>query len=369
VDITRGEVSPGTGLAIASTVYSSLRPTTTTFYTPTITNQPSTCSSKVTISYSTGPGIPQTGSEMQLATNLPPTPDQRMCKCMMDSLDCVANHTYKPPTESVSPQIFLPTILFEDEKFLNGSICSKNDSSCLGSKKDTITGSFGAFSACNATERGSWILNRVYKSNNNDAAICSSVGGILREKGSARALSRTCRNVVEQAGPLGTGLISPIPVDDKNSMTTSGLPRTLSQGAKAGIGVGIALFLAIFSAALFLGLRRKQKKRIQQKAKQEAEASDGDAFGKAELQGTSVDATTKLPRMAEIGGEEVNEIDGYSPYTEVDTDRELRELPAFDDKPAELNGTEHYSELSADEYKPIELDATPKEAILDEKMG
>jgi hypothetical protein len=347
MNVTQGEVSPGPGFQIASTVYSLIKPTTTELY---IKDPPSTCSSSVTISHSAESENTQKGYPMRLATNLPPSPDSRVCKCMMDSLDCAANHLYKPPAESTSPEIFTPAITFADEKELVDSVCSKNASLCLGARADTISGNYGAFSACNSTERGSWILNSLYKSSSNDASICSFAGGVLRANASTRPTSNPCRIIMKQAGPLGTGSITPSSAfDDKNGL---GSPRGLSQGAKAGIGVGTAVFLGFISALIMVGLRIRRKKRIQPDPPAK---SVEQTFTKSELPDTSLKTR---PFGTEIDGEELYGADGYTGIREIGGGV-ITELPASNTKPAELDGLD-LLESSVKKYTIAELDAYPK---------
>jgi hypothetical protein len=358
MDMTRGEVSPGPGFQIALRVYSSLKPATTDLYTPTVTSPPSTCSSIVTISHSAVSETTQKGYEIRLATNLPPSPDSRICRCMMDSLDCIANHIYKPPSESLSPEIFTPATIFEDEKYLVDSVCVTNASLCLGSRGDTINGSFGAFSACNSTERGSWILNRLYQSNNNNAAVCNSAGGVLRVTKSAQPLSNACKNVMKQAGALGTGSITPsLAFDSENGS------REMSQATKAAIVVGSLVFVAFLCAGILLGLRARRKKRIKHvtspatASEGPSQAAKGDEFSKAELPDTFV---KKIPFGAEIDGEEVNEMDGGTNVQEVGVGGVMAELSGSNVSPVKLDGKEDIFELPANEFKPVELDADPK---------
>jgi X8 domain-containing protein len=355
MDITRGEASPGPGFERASSIYSSLNPTTTNLYTPHITDRPSICSSTITVYHSAESEATQKAYEFQVATNLPPTLDTRTCRCMMDSIECVANHTYQTPLESSYASIFTQKVFFEDEKQLLSLVCSKNDSLCLGSQSDTVNGRFGAFSACNSTERGSWILNGLYKSSNRNTTTCRSTGGILRETG---PLPSACMNVMKQAGPLGAGsVILSLAFGDRNTAGLGSI-RSLSQGAKAGIGVGITVFLVFLSGAIFLGLRLRKKRR----KKDDLSQDDKHSFGKAELPATTMDAP-EVSR-AEVHGECVNEMDGSMKFLELSADKEIIELPDLETKSMEF---EEIFELPNNEQLPTELDPNPNKPIVYER--
>jgi hypothetical protein len=265
------------------------------------------------------------------------------------------------------PKPLEPAIVYEDEKQLVDSICPKNSSLCLGSTRDTVNGTFGAFSVCNSTERGSWILDRFYKASNVDAAACSSAGGTLRETGSARSLSNACKVVMKQAGPLGTGSVTPSLAFDDRNIPGPRSPHTISEGAKAGIGIGIALVLALISAAVFLGLRGRKKKTIEEDTSPEEQVQENDVFGKAELPATTVAALKEKGELVEAGGDDLNELEADTKLKGVGPDGEIVELPGTEHKLTGPNAMEEVFELPDNEFVAVELDSNPNKPVVYER--
>jgi hypothetical protein len=87
---------------------------------------------------------PTEGTAWRASSILPPTPNQELCSCMLESLGCVAK-------DSVDESDYGDLFSF---------ICG-GDVDCTGINGNGTTGEYGAFSMCNPSERLSWAMNAV----------------------------------------------------------------------------------------------------------------------------------------------------------------------------------------------------------------
>ena len=93
---------------------------------------------------------PAEGADWQASPKLPPTPNQQLCSCMVDSLDCSAK-------SSVASDKFADHFSY---------ICG-GSTDCTGINGNGTTGKYGAYSMCRPSERLSWAMNAVSR-----AAVC-----------------------------------------------------------------------------------------------------------------------------------------------------------------------------------------------------
>jgi hypothetical protein len=137
---------------------------------------------------------PTVGSDWQAATPLPPTPNQSVCSCMMASLTCV-----------VSPSVDSTAV-----GALFGQVCGYNGGSpCAGIVRNTTTGTYGAYSMCNATEQLSNAFNAYYLEEKSASTACDFAGAAQVVKAAGAASS--CSAIIASAtasnagGATGTG--------------------------------------------------------------------------------------------------------------------------------------------------------------------
>ena len=200
---------------------------------------------------------PTVGASWSAAPTLPPTPYQRLCTCMMQSLECIWNGNAT------------------DQTISNGitQICSADDVACYGVYTNSTNGTYGAFSACNETEVGSWALNQWYLQQAGNEAACSSLGGIIQSPTTGAAQATDCSIMLQQAGSLGTGTITSTPSPPATAASTSsgaastgpgtgatspGGHSKLSGGAIAGIVIALVAGIGGVAAALLWRRRRAQ---------------------------------------------------------------------------------------------------------------
>ncbi|KAI9833810.1 MAG: 1,3-beta-glucanosyltransferase gas1 [Phylliscum demangeonii] len=161
---------------------------------------------------------PPTGAGWNASATLPPTPNKDLCGCAMKNLTCVAKAGIT--TESVG-QLF-------------GTVCGLDKSACAGIVADGSTGTYGALSMCNATEKLSWVFNAYYlhQSPSNRASACDFGGNAVTQQPSTP--SGTCKDLLSQAGAAATGSVSSTPTAGGSGGSSSG------GGSGSGSGSGSA---------------------------------------------------------------------------------------------------------------------------------
>jgi len=227
---------------------------------------------------------------------------------MMQTLTCVAN----------------PNITRDDALSAISDVCDQQLNICSGINANVTTGAYGAYSVCNVTSRTSFAFNQYYNIQDSGSATCDFNGLAVLQQGST-SQSDTCSDLLRQAGAAGTGTITSIPPGATATRAAGGVGSGssgnddrsstpgLSAGAKAGIGVGAAVaVLALIAVIVLFVLRRRKKRRAA------AELHADTAAGTQ---------TEKTPRHTELDG-------GYS----------YHEVPASNERPAELSG-QHMGEL------------------------
>ena len=158
---------------------------------------------------------PTQGSTWEASTKLPPTPNDSVCSCMVQSLNCTAK-------SSIS----------DDDITTNFDyLCDpSNGDFCSGILANGSTGVYGAYSMCSTKERVAWAFNAYYmdqtKNNPKNTDPCDFKG--VAQKQTPKTAG-TCKAVVSQAGDSGTGVVTSAP-----SSTNSGSSSASSSGA-AGI--------------------------------------------------------------------------------------------------------------------------------------
>ena len=170
---------------------------------------------------------PTQNSTWEAVTNLPPTPNDSICGCMVSNLTCVAKSTLS--SDSIQTQF----------NYICDPAQGKN---CLGVTANASTGVYGAYSMCNATERLSYAFNQYYlnqtSTNTKNTSPCDFSG--TAQKVSPK-LGSGCGSVLSQAGASGTGAITNAPSatggTGSGSGSSSGSSSSSSKGAAGVVGV------------------------------------------------------------------------------------------------------------------------------------
>lgn len=150
---------------------------------------------------------PTLGSSWEAVSELPPSPNLDICRCMVQNLTCVANSGL-------------------DAKALKTHfdyICDdRNGNNCEGITADAKIGKYGAFSMCDPTDRLSWAFNTYFfdQTNNNpeNNDPCNFDGDAKKQNPSPPS---SCKAAVSQAGADGNGVITSAPSGTRGAQSTS----------------------------------------------------------------------------------------------------------------------------------------------------
>lgn len=317
----------------------------------------------------------KSGNWTVAGATLPPTPNDdvvRTCKCMMSSIQCIAN---EKTAEAVGD------VEFDSLDVVLWAICGEDFTLCNGTTARQDEGRYGAFNGCTNMERLSWAMSYWSRTNTSDHQPCTLpenpdnprlYAGLFSVQ-EPQSPDAECKFLLDQAGPEGTATITNYDFaratdpssSNSDSQSDRGSGFSMSIGAKAGIGLGVAVgVIAILLLALYFLRRKKKAKR----AAVEAETMQGDdRFAKPELDGTSVgrlekdgtDADQKYLYEHNHGAEQNHIVEAPA------------EVPAMNDAPWELHGNAITGELPASGETPRrgEEEGVLTESIAREESG
>ncbi|KAK0392048.1 hypothetical protein NLU13_1546 [Sarocladium strictum] len=124
---------------------------------------------------------PAVSSTWQVSGNdLPPTPDQALCDCMVKAASC-------------GPASDLSTKSYGD---MFGFICGAKPDLCKGINGNTTTGVYGAYVGCDAKSKLTYVLDAYYKDQKNAADACDFKGKAAVKSGSNDA---NCKSSLQEA--------------------------------------------------------------------------------------------------------------------------------------------------------------------------
>lgn len=138
---------------------------------------------------SAGGACPTVGNNWQAASALPPPINNQLCSCMYDSLDCV-------PAGNISPKLYSKTF-----SYLGG------EGVLSGITGNGTSGTYGAYSMCNAEQRLAWAMNRYYLTKGKKSAKACNFNGAATLK-SATSASGSCATQMSSIGAAGTGSVA-----------------------------------------------------------------------------------------------------------------------------------------------------------------
>lgn len=152
---------------------------------------------------------------MATATPLPPSPNQDLCSCMENSLECTAKDNVDGDKLG---EVF-------------GTVCGYDV--CDGIGANATTGDFGAYSVCSPKQQLAFAMNLYYKqqkSKGNAQSACDFNGAATTKTSSSP--SGTCSALLKEAGTSGTGMVTSSPTGNANQVSASGSASSSgSQGA------------------------------------------------------------------------------------------------------------------------------------------
>lgn len=152
------------------------------------------------------------------ATPLPPTPNTGLCNCMSAAAKCVVKDS-------------IDTSNYSD---LFGVVCGYTD--CSGVTANGTTGSYGAYSMCDAKDQLNFIINHYYEKQGQQASACD-FGGSATTTATTEPTG-TCNALMSQAGSAGTGTVTSQPTGGAGGAGASGTASSSQGVAVPGVVVG-----------------------------------------------------------------------------------------------------------------------------------
>lgn len=166
------------------------------------------------------------GNWLATSDPLPPSPNNELCSCMEESLECVLK-------DSVSEDDF--SDLFD-------TVCGYD--ACEGIAKNATSGEFGSYSVCDARQQLSFAFNAYYqrqKERGNAASACD-FNGAARTKTSSKPTG-TCSGLLKEAGVDGKGTVTSSPTgaagaadSTSGASTSSGAAHPMATPASVNFG-------------------------------------------------------------------------------------------------------------------------------------
>ncbi|KAL8774995.1 MAG: hypothetical protein Q9209_000474 [Squamulea sp. 1 TL-2023] len=185
---------------------------------------------------------PKQDNAWSASEKLPPSPNNAVCSCMVQSLNCTANSNIND----------------DDLRTNFDYLCDPNNGDfCSGILANGTKGVYGAYSMCTAEERISWAFNAFFmdqtKNNPKNTDPCNFNGAARKQTPRANG---DCRDVVNQAGAAGTGAITAAPA--ATGVSSGGGAASSSTGAASaltvpGFNAGMVQMAAYVTVAAFIG--------------------------------------------------------------------------------------------------------------------
>jgi hypothetical protein len=164
-----GKASTMSNYEILSSRVAAATPSSTQASAYTPTNSAATC--------------PSLASNWKVAADsLPPTPDRALCECVYDSLTCV-------PADGLDTESY-------GEIF--GFICSEDSAPCAAINSNTTEGVYGAYAACNDTQKLAVVMDAYYLDQDKAASACDH-DGKARVRDDVSEAASSCEAEVESA--------------------------------------------------------------------------------------------------------------------------------------------------------------------------
>lgn len=185
---------------------------------------------------------PTIGSSWEAVSDLPPSPNEAICSCMVQNLTCIAK----------------PNLSADDLKTQFDFICDPaQGDNCGAIDADPKTGVYGAYSMCKAMERLSKAFDTYYQdqvaNNKQNTSPCDFKGAATKQ---SPKLASSCQAAVSQAGPAGTGVITSIPSGTGSGSGSSGATTSKKSAGSVvvpGFNFGLLQLAVYVTVAVLTG--------------------------------------------------------------------------------------------------------------------
>lgn len=177
---------------------------------------------------------PATGKDWQASANLPPTPNQDTCDCMVKSLECVPSGT---PSAKEATELF-------------DYICGDGGADCTGIAVDGEKGEYGAYSMCSTQEKLSYVMNQIYIKNNKASTACDFEG--MGKKQTPKDSDSTCDALIKNAEDGATATSSTGSASGAESSDEPSSDDADSAAAMPSMGSPALAVVALIGAALVM---------------------------------------------------------------------------------------------------------------------
>lgn len=168
---------------------------------------------------------PEQTEKWKASSDLPPTPDNDLCDCMVASRSCV-------PAKGLKEKSF---------GALFGYICGEDDSLCKGINGNASTGIYGAYSMCSDAAKLAFVLDAYYASQDSASTACDFEGKATTQKAASNG---TCSDSLAAASSL----------NDEVATATAAIGGSSTGGAEEdddSFGVHSASVARVFSLGDF----------------------------------------------------------------------------------------------------------------------
>ncbi|RKP32298.1 beta-1,3-glucanosyltransferase [Metschnikowia bicuspidata] len=156
---------------------------------------------------------PSLGVNWKASPSLPPTPDQGVCECVVNSLKCVVSNGIEPKNYAA----------------LFGLVCGMVD--CSSVSVNGTTGEYGSISFCDDKDKLSYVLNQYYLLQNSRADACNFNGSASLVK--LASMASSCSSIISSVSQNSRATGS---ANRKGPDTSQGT-RSTSSRRNSGSGV------------------------------------------------------------------------------------------------------------------------------------
>ncbi|KAF8898483.1 carbohydrate-binding module family 43 protein/Glycoside hydrolase family 72 protein [Infundibulicybe gibba] len=173
---------------------------------------------------STYPSCPTANDTFVASTNIPPTPNEAACNCLLSTLSC----RFTPATANYS--VVVGTLLDQACGLLGGK-----GGTCADIGSNGQTGVYGRLSGCDPTIKLSYVMSLFYEANNRDEQACSFAGN-----GTVNPLAPTSPTAADAAAsscvssPSATFVPSAVASGGGSSPSSTGGQGTNNGGTSGG---------------------------------------------------------------------------------------------------------------------------------------